>query len=370
MSESTSQQAADAFNTRIEALSPQALQEAVDLLRTGEVVAMPTETVYGLAGHAFDAAAVARIFAVKARPHFDPLIVHLADQPQHHSLQGLAAAELIVLQDLPANIQAACERLIKAFWPGPLTLVLPRHARVPDLVTGDLPTVALRMPAHAGAQALLQQSFPLAAPSANRFGRISPTTAQAVYEELRGRISLILDGGPCAIGLESTVVGLEDEQLVLLRPGLLDLDTLQQAAQSPLRPATQHPAELRAPGMLKSHYAPGKPLQVFESGQTVPLQSTAAGRPGLLCLQTPPAEVQAQLAARGGQWRALSPDGSLHLAAQALFAHLRALDSAAVDYLLAELPASDQGLGYAIRDRLHKAAAPVIQNEPFFALPE
>jgi len=345
------------INTAIYPVDPQSLQAAARLLSAGQIVAIPTETVYGLAGHALNEQALARIFAVKARPHFDPLIVHLAQQ-RARSLAELEAAELIQTAELSLPLQKALDRLIQAFWPGPLTLVLPRHARIPELVTAGLPTVALRVPAHPAAQALLAQSFPLAAPSANRFGRISPTTAAAVYAELQGRIPLILDGGPCEIGLESTVLGLESEQLVLLRPGQLSQAQLSQVAGLPVSLAQSHPAEVKAPGMLKSHYAPERSLQLFHAPSDLTAHMRSGQRAGVLFLSPPPAETQALLAAHQAQWLALSATGDLSEVAHHLFARLRELDSLDVDYLLAEQPAEAQsGLGFAILDRLSKAAA-------------
>lgn len=329
------------------------LAQAAELLRAGEIVAMPTETVYGLAGHAFDERAVLRIFEAKERPKFDPLIVHLA---QAQSLSDLAGQQVIEPAAIPAALHGPLAALIAACWPGPLTLVLPRHARVPELVTAGLGTVALRVPAHPAARALLAHGMPLAAPSANRFGRISPTSAQAVLSELEGRIPLILDGGPCSIGLESTVIGLEPggEALSLLRPGHYGAAELAAIAGVPVRPAKIHPAEVLAPGMLKSHYAPDSSLRLVESqAEIAALLAQASGRPGLLLLSPNP-ELQALAEARGG--RCLAADGSLASAARGLFANLRALDG--LDLLIAELPPQGSGLAHALRDRLGKAAAP------------
>lgn len=346
------------MNTQILAADSQAIQQAAAYLRASEVVAIPTETVYGLAGHAFDPAAVAKIFAAKERPQFDPLIVHLAAEPGL-SLAALAAQRLICAEQIPQHLKAGLERLIQTCWPGPLTLVLPRHPRVPDLVSAGLPTVALRVPQHPVAQALISQTFPLAAPSANRFGRISPTHAQAVYSELQGRIPLILDGGPCEIGLESSVLGIEDEQLCLLRPGRLGISELTELAQSPVILAQSHPAEIKAPGMLKSHYAPRLPLFLAESRSDIQrLLAEHAGRPGLLTLSTLPAELMQELQHRQARLCCLSADGNLAEVAHHLFAGLRQLDQEDPPaFLIAELPAPAEGLAHAIRNRLQKAAA-------------
>ncbi len=344
------------MQTHILASDAAGLEQAAALLKAGELIGLPTETVYGLAGHAFDERAVPKIFAAKERPSFDPLIVHLAAQTGL-KLADLSAHELINPDNIPSHLRPALESLMKAFWPGPLTLVLPRHARVPELVTSGLPTVALRVPAHPIAQALLQKTFPLAAPSANRFGRISPTEAQAVYAELAGRIPLILDGGPCEIGLESTVVGIDDEQLCLLRPGRLGIQELSAAAGQQIYPAKVHPAEVLAPGMLKSHYAPRVPLFLFQSDSELQeLLQTHSGRPGIMLLQDLSSEFKAALDSRQAELEHLSPDGQLETAARALFGAMRRLDQNS-DFILAEWPQAETGLGFAIRDRLTKASA-------------
>lgn len=342
--------------TQILASDPSGLDRAAELLRAGEVIGLPTETVYGLAGHAFDEQAVLRIFAAKERPSFDPLIVHLSAQ-MGLNLSELTVHELIDPELIPSVLRPALEHLIKAYWPGPLTLVLPRHQRVPDLVTSGLPTVALRVPSHPVAQSLLAMTFPLAAPSANRFGRISPTDVQAVYSELAGRIPLILDGGPCEIGLESTVVGIDGESLCLLRPGRLGAEELSAIAGLPVITARIHPAEVLAPGMLKSHYAPKIPLFTCQN-RTALLEQLVrqSGRPGLLLLAPADQILQTEVSQRQGQIENLNPDGSLEAAARGLFSAMRRLDLAA-DFILAELPAAETGLGHAIRDRLGKAAA-------------
>ncbi|MBL7984887.1 MAG: threonylcarbamoyl-AMP synthase, partial [Flavobacteriales bacterium] len=227
------------------------LQQAAALLREGKLVAIPTETVYGLAANAYDAEAVLRIFEVKNRPTFDPLIVHVRDSDQ--------------VQEVARTIPPEALALMDRFWPGPLTLVLPKQPRVPDIVTSGLDTVGVRMPAHPMALELLRSlDFPLAAPSANPFGYISPTTAQHVGDQLGERIPYILDGGPCAVGVESTIIGWEEGLPVLYRPGGLPLEAIEQVIGS-VRPQVKHvlPA---APGMIESHYAPRKPLFVGEVG--------------------------------------------------------------------------------------------------------
>ncbi len=301
---------------------------AAHLLRRGEVVAIPTETVYGLAADAFNPDAVLAVFTVKQRPAFDPLIVHVRDRAQ---------------LDRVAVVPPAAEVLIARFWPGPLTLVLPKRASVPDLVTSGLDTVGVRMPAHPLTRALLDAlDTPLAAPSANPFGYVSPTTAAHVMDQLGGRIPYILDGGACAVGVESTIVGWQDGW-TLLRPGGVAVEELE-AVVGPLAQAAAAPKPV-APGMLDSHYAPRKPVHV---GDVPALLARFSGVPtGVISFRTVhPAR----------RCAVLSPQGDLAEAARHLFAALRALDASDCAVILAErFP--DEGLGRAINDRLRRAAA-------------
>jgi L-threonylcarbamoyladenylate synthase len=303
---------------------------AARLLRAGALAAFPTETVYGLGGDATNERAVAAIFAAKGRPHFNPLISHLAESGQ--------ATEFAVLDE-------RARLLAGQFWPGPLTLVLPRR---PDcgialLATAGLDTVALRVPDHRLAQALLRAvGRPVAAPSANRSGRVSPTTAAHVREELDDRIAAILDGGSCLIGLESTVLDLSTTRPTLLRPGGVSLETLEAAIGS-IGLATPRAGEApRAPGMLASHYAPALPLRL----------EAVAARPGEALLafgpDLPPGFTEIN-------W--LSRTGDLSEAAANLFAALRALDRPEFSGI-AVMPIPENGLGAAINDRLRRAAAP------------
>ncbi len=310
------------------------LSTAIHWLRAGECVAIPTETVYGLAANALDPAAVVKIFEVKNRPAFDPLIVHV---PELEAAARYAA-------EFPAPLRALAER----FWPGPLTLLLPKRAIIPDLVTSGLPRVALRAPAHPMAQSLLRAlPFPLAAPSANPFGYISPTTAQHVHDQLQGKIPYILDGGPCTVGVESTIVGFEDGQPVVYRLGGLAVETLE-AVAGPVLVRVNQSSNPAAPGMLTMHYAPRKLLILGDIAAN--LERFAEKKIGVLMLyqrrDLPPGVVQ----------QALSATGELAEAAQNLFAALRTLDQSDVDLILAE-PAPEQGLGRAINDRLRRAAA-------------
>ncbi len=308
--------------------------EAARLLRAGELVAIPTETVYGLAANALDPAACLAIFERKERPAFDPLIVHV---------RSLEQAGALVVRELPAPAAA----LARAFWPGPLTLVLPKRAGVPDLVTSGLDTVAVRQPAHPLAQQLLDAlPFPLAAPSANRFGAVSPTTAQHVVDQLGERVPYVLDGGPCRVGVESTIVGWDGAQGVLLRPGGVPLEELERVVGELRLPAdVADGAAPAAPGMLAAHYAPRTPLVLGDLDAL--LAAHAGRRVGVLAFRAPRAAPYV---------RVLSANGDLAEAARRLFAALRELDGCGAELLLAE-PVPDEGLGRAINDRLRRASA-------------
>src|SRR5262249_45530439 len=297
----------------MEILEPSAenLARAAAALGRGELVGMPTETVYGLAGSVDDAAALARIFATKERPVFDPLIVHLP-------ATGLATPG-IVGPLAPAQRRVA-EELAARFWPGPLTLVLPRGERVPDLATSGLPTVAVRRPAHPVAQALLEAAGPLAAPSANRFGRVSPTSAADVAAELAGRgVAFVVDGGPCAIGVESTIIAVgEDGGLVLLRPG--------GGPMAALRSVGRAGPGLGGPGMLPSHYAPAKRLVLLDAPvATLRPLPAMSGCVGLLAFAPGAGDRFAALS--GAQVIVETLGLDLAVAARGLFAALRRLDA-------------------------------------------
>ena len=313
--------------------SPEAILRAVELLRQGQVVGLPTETVYGLAGDGINPAALARIFEVKRRPLFDPLILHFAD----------AAAAFALAEQVPT----AARELAQRFWPGPLTLVLRKKGTVPDLATSGLPNVALRVPAHPVAQALLRAfGGPLAAPSANRFGRISPTNAQAVRTELGEAVPLILDGGPCAVGLESTVLFLSEHQPVLLRAGGIPLEEIE-ALAGPVRHATRVDDRPQAPGQLKHHYAPRKPLRLVRDIAEIPSQADT----GWLAFGKPPT-----LASFAGIVENISPAGDPREAAANFFRALRALDDDPRVCTLYAMALPARGLGLAINERLERAA--------------
>jgi L-threonylcarbamoyladenylate synthase len=306
-----------------------AAPEAASLLRAGEVVAVPTETVYGLACDAFNAPAVLKVFAAKERPAFDPLIVHVAD-----------ASWIVIVAQPTAAAAVLAQKLATAFWPGPLTMVLPARDVVPDLVRSGLSTVALRCSAHPVMAALLSDlGRPVAAPSANRFGRISPVTAQDVLEELDGRIPLVLDGGLCRHGLESTIVAVEDGRLVLLRPGPVTAEELEKFA--PVTRAVPSKT-VSAPGMLESHYAPRTPLSLWMPAAPRPEDAATSG---LLAFGA----VEAGFAAA----EVLPSDPTE--AAPLLFAALRRLDACGLARIYART-ISESGLGMAIMDRLRRAS--------------
>ncbi len=313
------------------------LAAAAAHLQAGRLVAFPTETVYGLGADATNPSAVAAIYAAKGRPDFNPLIVHVPD---------VAAARLI------ARLDDRAERLAAAFWPGALTLVLPLRpeAGIAARVTAGLDTIALRVPAHPLARALLAAArLPLAGPSANPSGRVSPTTAAHVREGLGDKVAMVLDGGPCPVGLESTIVGLAGEKPRLLRPGGVPAEAVE-AVIGPLERPSGGVA-VSAPGMLESHYAPAAPVRL---DATAPIDRPEA----LLAFgpDVPPGFARVL---------SLSPAGDLAEAAHNLFAWLRRLDEEGAP-AIAVMPIPGHGLGAAINDRLRRAAAPrpeTVQNQ-------
>jgi L-threonylcarbamoyladenylate synthase len=308
-------------------------QKAVVLLSQGEVVAIPTETVYGLAANALDPDAVLRIYEAKDRPRFNPLILHV---PSIKAFEQYA-------QEVPE----ACRQLAAAFSPGPLTFLLPRRLTVPDIVTAGSDLVALRIPNHPLALELLSGlPFPLAAPSANPSGYVSPVTAAHVMQGLGGRIPYILDGGPCSVGLESTIVSFQDGRILLHRFGAITPEDITRVTGiTPESAQTSHQAP-DAPGQLKSHYAPDRPL--FMGDVDTLLRQHAGRRVAVISFHQSydHPDVKASFV--------LSPGGDLHEAARNLFQALRSADEADVDLIIAaEFPA--EGLGWAINDRLSRA---------------
>lgn len=311
-----------------------ATERTVELLRKGEVVALPTETVYGLAADALNPVAVTKIFEAKERPRFDPLIVHLPDEKW---------LERVAKIDNPSRAQI--KKLITQFWPGPLTLVLDRQSIVPEIVTAGLDTVAVRMSSHpVFTQIISAFGKPLAAPSANRFGRISPTTAQHVFDELRGRIPLIIDAGPTPHGIESTIVAVHGNKIDILRRGPITGEQLAEFGTIDILSAR---TDVSAPGQLPSHYAPKTPLRLIDAAESFPLLKNR--RVGLLAWNASiPEESFAAV-------RTLSQRQDLREGAANLFNCLRELDELGLDLIVAErVPA--QGLGAAILDRLERAS--------------
>ncbi len=320
------------------------ISRAAEILRSGGTVAFPTETVYGLGANALDANAVARIFAAKERPNWDPVIVHVSDR---------------AMLDQVAIVPPQAERLIAAFWPGPLTLLLPRTAHVPDNVTAGRPLVGVRMPAYPIAIALIEATgLPIAAPSANRFGHTSPTTAAHVLEDLDHRIDAVLDGGPTAVGVESTVLDPSQSPMVLYRPGAITAAMLEPIASpvivyQPPPQTTAEPQSLPSPGVGIRHYAPRARLILVDTeselnNRLVQLiankEKTGVMLPQNWTIHHRHVEIF--------RWNSFDDNAAL---AHTLFAGLRELDSRGVSVILCPLPES-VGLGLAIRDRLEKAA--------------
>ena len=337
---------------KTEIVSAQECAKAIKLLRDGEVVALPTETVYGLAADALNPDAVAKIFEAKERPRFDPLIVHL---PNRETLDEIAIVESQLAREL-----------MEKFWPGPLTIIFPKREIIPDIVTAGLETVAVRMSTHpVFSEVASVLNRPLAAPSANRFGRISPTTAQHVFDELSGRIPLIVDGGATEHGIESTIVQIADGTIEVLRRGPITSECLSgMSFQLMSHRQDADATAISAPGQLPTHYAPRTKLIVVESlgNFSVPLGKrvgalsfrpvAGVSDPGLPRPTTAATRASADFAAM----RHLSERGDLREAAANFFRMLRELDAENLDLIVAER-VSEQGIGAAINDRLRRAAA-------------
>lgn len=335
------------------------LARAADALARGRLVSFPTETVYGLGANALDPIALARIFEAKRRPFFDPLIVHIAHR---ESLAVLCAPAVFGFGPgagggSRALLDPRIEALMDRFWPGPLTLVLPKADAVPDLATSGLPTVAVRMPAHPVALDLIRRAgFPIAAPSANPFGRLSPTTAAHVRDQFRDGIEIILEGGPCRVGVESTILSLAGETPVLLRAGGLPREEIEALIGPVADAASSFESRPQAPGQLPGHYAPRTRLRLLAgpvpgSGSTgLPADSSGPSRIGYLGFRSVPAEGFFAGA------EVLSPSGNMREAAANLFACLHRLDRLGLDLIMAE-EVPESGLGKAILDRLRKAEA-------------
>jgi len=310
-----------------------AILYAAEIIKKGGLVAFPTETVYGLGADAFNPLAIARIFEVKKRPYFDPLIVHVASQGD--------------LEKLVTGMPSHAKRLIDRFWPGPLTIVLLKREDVPDLVTAGLPTVALRMPNHLMALGLIKQAgCPIAAPSANPFGYLSPTMAEHVRDQLSNQIDFILDGGPCEVGVESTIISLFEKKPRLLRPGGVALEEIESIIGSvEVKPMKE--GKPSAPGMLAKHYAPRTPILLDWDKNN--FDSHKDKKIGLLAFQEPTGSL------KFSHIEVLSKKGDFREAAANLFSAIRRLDSLNLDLILAE-SVPEIGLGRAIMDRLRRAS--------------
>jgi L-threonylcarbamoyladenylate synthase len=336
-----------AFNTRLVVLdpiapNPLAIDEAASLIRAGQLVAFPTETVYGLGADGLNPTAIRRIYSAKGRPADNPLILHVASVDQ--------------LPLVASHVPEVAYPLIQSFWPGPLTLVLPKTARVPDLATGGLVTVAVRMPAHPVALALVRAAdTPLAAPSANRSGRPSPTTAQHVLDDLHGCLPLILDAGPTRIGLESTVLDVTCSPPVILRPGGITREAIE-AVVGRLQEVASLEQRHHSPGTRYRHYSPKARVLLLETAQTETLQAAVTGalqrgeRIGCLLCRIETGNIPPSVTV-------IRVEGSLADYAQGLFAALRALDKLELDVIIVE-GVQAKGLGVAIMDRLRRAACP------------
>ncbi len=328
-------------------LMHQAVDEAVRLLREGEVVALPTETVYGLAANALDAEAVAKIFEAKERPTFDPLIVHLASKEQ-----------IDLVADVPPEIALTLKKMVERFWPGPLTILLPKKPIVPDLVTAGLQTVAVRVSSNSIFRRVITDlGKPIAAPSANRFGSISPTSASAVLSELDGRIHLIVDAGACMFGLESTIIKIEPGSpkmfITIVRPGPITAEDLKLYGKVRYASRSVVDEASAAPGQLASHYAPKTPLRLLERpSDFIPEEGK---RYALMSYRGEEKDGYLNLC----EWEEvmmLSPgNGKLPEAAVRFFYVLRALDKLGVDEIIAE-PLHEHGMGIAMMDKLRRAS--------------
>ncbi|EAY24343.1 L-threonylcarbamoyladenylate synthase [Microscilla marina] len=317
----------------MDTLIGQNLTQASILLTQGKLVAIPTETVYGLAANAFDKKAVTRIFEAKNRPTFDPLIVHT------HSIEQV--------QQFTKNIPEKAKKLAKQFWPGSLTILLEKNDLIPDLVTAGLSTVAVRIPNHPLTLELLKQlDFPLAAPSANPFGYISPTTAGHVEAQLKNKVSYIIDGGPCQVGIESTIVEVKNNQTTIYRLGGISVENIE-AATGKVEEVRHSSSNPKASGMLKSHYAPQKKMIIGDIAALLP--QYPCDKVGILSFRKTYEQVPKN------QQVVLSAEGELAKAAQGLFAGMRYLDNQPVEIILAELM-PEKGLGRAINDRIRRAA--------------
>ncbi|TXT50478.1 MAG: tRNA threonylcarbamoyladenosine biosynthesis protein [Spirochaetes bacterium] len=325
--------------------SEESLRKAGAALASGLLVALPTETVYGLGADAFNPLAVAKVFEAKARPSFDPLIVHIARMED--------------LSRVAASVPPLAERLALALWPGPLTIILPKRPEVPDIVTSGLDTVAVRFPSHPVARRIIELSgTAVAAPSANPFGYISPTKAEHVARTLGGKIDFLVDGGPCAVGVESTVIDATKEIPELLRPGGMPLERIREIVGEIAVPPRFHGSEsgpMASPGQLSSHYAPRSALRLFEFSSLCDAGIFPPQGRGAALVFDGERAAKLELSGRFDAVFALSEKGEMTEAAAALFALLHNLDFLEFDWIYAE-KVPDEGLGRAIKDRLFRAS--------------
>ncbi len=367
--------------TEILAPSLDNIQRISEVLKSGEIAGIPTETVYGLAADAWNEKAISKIYNAKERPSFDPLIIHLGFQqvsPHQEPLKTMhEKLHLIDLDLIPEANRIWIEFLIKSFWPGPLTFILPKSDHLSSIVTGGLKTVGLRMPAHPITQGLLNQSqLQLAAPSANRFGKISPTRAIDVKKELNGKVKFILNGGQCQKGLESTVIDCtQANQVTILRPGAVSKNILQKTLE-PYKSVSVSTAielsgknEIQSPGQLSSHYAPRQrcillegPLEEVLKQESFEVSfSKLKGQVAVLFAKAPSASLTERLNQYESIeifYRILSEEGNSDEAAHQLFSHLREIDESSAKIVYMEPWPSSEGLGHAISDRIRRACAP------------
>ena len=308
------------------------VSEAARLLKDGEVVAIPTETVYGLAGNAFEPKALAKIFAAKERPTFDPLIVHIADIAQ--------------ITDIAKDIPDSAYKLAEAYWPGPMTIILPKKDCIPDLCTSALPSVAVRFPSHPIAQAIIKESgLPLAAPSANLFKHVSPTTAEHVAAQLADRIAGIVDGGPCSVGVESSIISLAGEKPTVLRPGAITPEMFAKVlGDVTIKESTSKPGQpMLAPGQCDTHYRPQVPLYYGK----IPASFTLPEHTVRIAFGTQAGPIPATVN--------LSATGDMVEATSKLYAFMHDLDDPKYDLILVD-PIPNTGVGMALNDRLKRAS--------------
>jgi L-threonylcarbamoyladenylate synthase len=318
----------------LDGFKKESIERAVKVLEEGGLVVFPTETVYGLGANVFNPIAVSKIFEVKKRPKFDPLIVHVGD--------------IGYVERLAKEFPPLARKLGERFWPGPLTIVLPKKDEIPEIVTAGLPTVGIRIPSHPVSLELLKRApFPISAPSANPFGYLSPTSVHQIDPQIRNEIDIILDGGSCKVGVESTIILFEEDKFFLLRPGGLPVEEIEEIVGKVEILAS--PSKPLSPGFLPTHYAPKKPLIIFEDFEEI--ERKRFKKIGVLFFRKPAFPIEGI-----DKFEILSAKGDLREAASNLFSALHRLDTSDVEVIFAEAVV-EEGLGRAIMDRLKKASA-------------